>query len=264
MAREALGKMSVEYEKMVAETLYLWRDVTNTRLTYLRFVVPPATYRASFAGSVDAYLGFVRQLNSELPLVPDPCAGIDLQRGPEYELAPPGPGECPFSIEVKLGVADLNMDCTHFGFDFEAGLAFSANKDFTSGETTLTAGVGAKMDLSSIGKVSGSGQMVIVWDAGNDLSYVGVEATAGAKISGIPGLSGQLAQDTLDLGREAGSSSNGPSIGVTGADLTKDLVKVGSDTRLGVTIGPKGVDPSLSGSVSGQVLGQNIFEAKIP
>jgi hypothetical protein len=103
-----------------------------------------------------------------------------------------------------------------------------------------------------------------VWDAGNDLSYVGVEAIAGAKISGIPGLSGTLAGDTLDLGREAGAESEGPSITATGADLTKDLVKVGSDTKLGVTIGPRGCDPTLSGEISGQLLGQNIFEATIP
>jgi hypothetical protein len=103
-----------------------------------------------------------------------------------------------------------------------------------------------------------------VWDAGNDLSYVGVEAIASAKLSGIPGLSGTLAEDTLDLGRDPGAEPEGPSLTVSGADLSKDLVKVGADTRLGVTIGPKGCDPSLSGEVSGQLLGQDIFEAKIP
>jgi hypothetical protein len=213
---------------------------------------------------VTAYLGYVAKLNSELPLVEDPCAGQDISRAAKFELAPPGPGECPFSIDMHAVVATLHMDCTSFGFDFEAGLKFSATKDFTSGETTLTAGVGAKMDLNGIGSAGGSGQFVLVWDAGNDLSFVGVEAVASAKISGIPGLSGTLAGDTLDLGREAGTESAGPSVTASGADITKDLVKVGSNTRLGVTIGPKGCDPSLSGEVSGQLLGQNIFEAKIP
>jgi hypothetical protein len=120
------------------------------------------------------------------------------------------------------------------------------------------------MDLSSIGSAGVTGQMVLVWDAGNDLSFVGVEAIASAKLSGIPGLSGTLAGDTLDLGREAGAGSEGPSVTASGPDLTKDLVKAGADTRLGVTIGPKGCDPSLSGEISGQLLGQNIFEAKIP
>lgn len=265
VAQDALDKMAVEYEKMVAETLYLWRDATNTQLTHLRFMLPPAAYHISFAAQVNAYLGFVEKLNSELPLVPDPCAGQDLTRAAKFNLVPPGPGPCPFSMDMHAVVATLHIDCHSFGFDFQAGLAFSVTKDFTSGETTLTAGVGAKMDLSSIGTAGVSGQMVIVWDAGNDLSFVGVEAVvAGAKLSGIPGLSGTLAGDTLDLGREAGAESEGPSLTATGADLTKDLVKVGSNTRLGVTIGPKGCDPSLSGEVSGQVLGQNIFKAEIP
>lgn len=264
VAQAALVKMAAEYEKMVDETLYLWRDVTNWELTRLRFILPPTTYRASFAGQVMMYLGYVEKLNSELPLVQDPCAGQDLTPSARFELAAPEPGECPFSIEMNAVVATLHIDCQRFGFDFQAGLAFSVTKEFTSGETTLTAGVGAKMDLSSIGTAGVTGQMVFVWDAGNDLSYVGVEAIAGAKLSGIPGLSGTLAEDTFDLGREPGAESEGPSLTATGPDLTKDLVKVGSDTKLGVTIGPRGCDPSLSGEISGQLLGQDIFAVAIP
>lgn len=264
IAQAALAAMAAEYEKMVAETLFLWRDTTNERLAYLRFIQPEATYKISFMASVNAYLGFVHTLNSNLPLVADPCAGQDLQRAGKFDLVPPGAGPCPFSIDFDAMVATLHMDCHSFGFDFQAGLACSVTKEFVSGETTLTAGVGAKMDLGSVGKVSGSGQMVIVWDAGNDLSFVGVEAGGSAKLSGIPGLSGTLAEDTLDLGRDPGAPTEGPSITASGADLTKDLVKVGSTTRLGMEIGPRGMTPSLSGEVSGQLLGQNIFEAKIP
>ena len=155
----------------------------------------------------------------------------------------------------------MNMDCHRFGFDFKAGLAFSASKDLVSGETTLTAGVGAKTDLASIGKASVSGQMVVVWDADNSLSFVGVEAVAEAKLSGIPGLSGVIDGNTGDLA--ADGPADGPSLKVSGADLTKDLVKVGSDTRLGVTIGPKGVEPSLSGEVSGKLLGEKIFAVEL-
>jgi Flp pilus assembly protein TadD len=264
VAQAALDKMVVEYEKMVDETLYLWRDATNWELTRLRFMLPPSEYRVSFAAQVMVYLGYVERLNAELPLVPDPCAGQDTSRTARFELAPPEAGECPFSIDMNAVVATLHIDCHSFGFDFQAGLAFSVTKEFTSGETTLTAGVGAKMDLSSIGTAGVTGQMVFVWDAGNDLSYVGVEAIAAAKLSGIPGLSGTLAQDTFDLGREPGAESEGPSITATGADLTKDLVKVGADTKLGVTIGPRGCDPSLSGEISGQLLGQDIFAVAIP
>ncbi len=259
-AREILALKSAGYEKVVEETLYLWRDATNTQLTYSRFILPPTAYRIGFAGQVSAYLGFVHTLNSGLPLVPDPCAGQDLTRAAKFELMPPGSGPCPFSLDVHAVVATLHMDCHSFGFDFEAGLKFGVTKDFTSGETTLTAGTGAKMDLGGIGSAEVTGQMVMVWDAGNDLSYVGVEAIAAAKISsGIPGLSG-----TLDLGSDSGADSEGPSITANGPKLVDDLVKVSSDTKLGVTIGPKGCDPTLSGELSGKLLGQDIFTATIP
>lgn len=264
VAQAALDKMVVEYEKAVDETLFIWRDVTNSRLGYLPFTTTAETYRASYFGSVTAYLGFVRTLNELMPLVPDPCAGRENDTHAKFELVAPGARDCPFSIDIDAMVATLHMDCHSFGFDFQAGLAFSATKDFTSGETTLTAGVGAKMDLESVGSAGVSGQMVIVWDAGNDLSFVGVEANAGAKLSGIPGLAGTLAGDTFDLGREPGAPSDGPSVTATGADLTKDLVKVGSTTRLGMEVGPRGCDPHLSGEISGQLLGREIFGVRMP
>lgn len=264
VAQAALDQLAVEYEKAVDETLFIWRDVTNSRLGYLPFTTTAETYRASYFGSVTAYLGFVRTLNELMPLVQDPCAGQGKEARTKFELVAPSVRDCPFSIDIDAVVATLHMDCKSFGFDFEAGLAFSANKDFTSGETTLTAGVGAKMNLHDVGSAGVSGQMVLVWDAGNDLSFVGVEANAGAKLSGIPGLSGTLAQDTFDLGREPGAPSEGPSVTATGDDLMKDLVKVGSTTRLGMEVGPRGCDPHLSGEISGQLLGREIFEAKIP
>lgn len=264
VAQAALDKMAAEYEKAVGETLFLWRDVTNTRLAYLPFTTTEDNYRASYFGTVTAYLGFVKTLNDLLPLVPDPCAGQDTAKVPKFELAAPDASRCPFSIDIDAVVATLHMDCRTFGFDFEAGLAFSATKDFSSGETTLTAGVGAKMDLHSVGSASVSGQMVMVWDAENALSFVGVEANAAAKLSGIPGLAGTLAGDTLDLGRDPGAPSEGPSVTMTGEDLTKDLVKVGSTTRLGMEVGPHGCDPHLSGEISGQLLGREIFGLKSP
>jgi len=265
IAQAALLQMSEEYEAMVGESLFLWRDLANARLTYLRFATPEArSYRAAFAGAVGAYLVQVKNLNDQLPLLQDPCAGANWMKGPEYELAPVEPGDCPFSLEVKAVVATLKMDCTSIGFDFEAGLAFSVKKDFAhKGETTLTAGVGAKADLFDVGSAAVSGQFVLVWDRGNELSYVGVEAKAGAKISGIPGLSGTLDTDTFNLDRAAGEKPEGPSIEVSGEELTKDLVKVGQTTKLGVSIGPKGINPELDGEVSGSVLGEKLFEAKL-
>lgn len=265
VAQAALAQMNEEYEQLVAETLYVQRDVTNSYMNVLRFTMPNASmYRSAFAAQVAGYLGFIDQLNRELPLLQDPCAGQSTSRPASFELEAPSPGDCPFSLTIKLIIAELNMSCTSIGFDFEAGLAFSARKDFSSGETTLTGGLGAKMDLGDVGKVSGAAQFVVVWGRNNNISFVGVESSTAAKLSGIPGLSGELATDTFDLGREPGSATTGPSVEVSGPDILEDIVKVGSQTRLGVTIGPDSIDPTLSGSIKGAVLGEKLFEMSIP
>jgi hypothetical protein len=257
VATEYLGLMSTEYEKMVQETLYRYRALINRRLTDLPLQYPDPLYRSAFEATAGEYIGFVQLLNDELPLVSEPCSPESLRQGrkPEYEEV--GPGGCPFSLDIGVVVATLHMDCKKFGFDFKAGLAFSATKDFGTGETTLTAGVGAKTDLHGIGNAGVSGQFVMTWDRGNSLSFVGVEATAGANISGIPGLAGALEGSALGLGE-------GTSAAVEGEGLTADLVKAGSDVKLGVTVGPRGVESSLSGEMSSQVLGTDIFNISLP
>jgi|GEM_PF-2763848 len=258
VATEYLGLMSNEYEKMTQETLYRYRALINRRLTDLPLQYPDPFYRSAFEATVGEYINFILLLNEDLPLVSEPCKPESLAQGrkPEYEEV--GPGGCPFSLDVGVVVATLHMDCKKFGFDFKAGLAFSATKDFGTGETTLTAGVGVKTDLHGIGQAGGSGQVVITWDRGNSLSFVGVEATAGANISGIPGLSGALEGSTLGLGGE------GSNVSIEGEGLSEDLVKAGADVKLGVTVGPRGVESSLSGEMSSQVLGRDIFSIALP
>jgi len=91
-----------------------------------------------------------------------------------------------------------------------------------------------------------------VWDRGDNLSFVGVESSASASLSGIPGLEGAI--DTGD-GTSVGGSVPGP---------TPDLVNVSSETRLGVTLGPRGVKPTLSGSAGAEVLGRDLVRATLP
>ena len=153
--------------------------------------------------------------------------------------------------KVKFAAAKFSADCTSIGFEFEAGLKFSAKKNFQSGETTLKGGVGADLELGPVGQVEGSGQFVVVWDRGNSLSFIGVESSASAGLSGIPGLSGTL--DTGDGVAVTGSLPTG----------TPDVVNVSSETRLGVTLGPRGVEPTLQGSAAAEVLGRDLVKATL-
>jgi hypothetical protein len=152
---------------------------------------------------------------------------------------------------VKFAGVKLKGDCKSIALDFEAGLKFSAKKDFQSGETTLKGGLGVDMDVAHIGQLEGNAAFVVVWDRGDDLSFVGVESGASASIAGIPGLEGQL---------ETGDATLGGSLPGTGSS---DIVKVSSETTLGVTLGPRGVEPTLRGNAGIEVLGRDLVRAAL-
>jgi len=107
------------------------------------------------------------------------------------------------------------------------------------------------MDLHGIGKVEGSGQLVVVWDRGDDLAFVGVQSSASASISGIPGLEGEV-----DVNEDT-------TVGASLPTGTPDLVNVSSETTLGVTLGPRGMEPTLRGNAGADVLRQDLVRATL-
>jgi hypothetical protein len=176
---------------------------------------------------------------------------------PRAEAVKPAEGElptpddrCPVNIKIKVAdVGKISADCKSIGFEVDFGAKLSAKKNFQSGETTLKAGVGVDLDLAGAGQVGGEGQFVVVWDRGNNLGFIGIESSASASLSGIPGLSG-----SLDTGPDTSVGASVPNTG------TADIVNVSSETRLGVTLGPRGVEPTLEGSAGAEVLGRDLVK----
>ncbi|MBL9212008.1 MAG: hypothetical protein JNL92_16240 [Opitutaceae bacterium] len=240
------------YDELVATVSTRERVGTNEVLTYLPLLAAGDLYRQEFYNAVIDHLGRVGQLAGANPIRryqcgPNPLAGAFNR--PEGEV--PGLGGCPIQFSAKFAGLKLKGDCKSVGVDFEAGLKFSAKKDFRSGETTLKGGVGLEIELSDVGQVEGGGALVVVWDRGNDLSFVGVESGASATLAGIPGLEREFKEGDVTFGAK---------LPMTG---TPDIVKVGSETTLGVTLGPRGVEPTLRGSAGIEVLGRDLVRAAL-
>jgi len=248
----ALPGIATLYNSLVTSVSTRERVAINEELTYLPLIFGGDAYRQQFYALVIAYLRNMGELAAVNPIHTYECKVILLEGKvtPAYgEL--PSPGKCPIKINLKCKVGKLKLDCTSIGFEVEAGLKFGAKKDFKSGETTLTGGLGVDMGLSKVGQVEGSAQFVVVWDRGNNLGFVGVESSASASLGGIPGLSG-----SADTGE-------GTSVGGSTPDITPDLVNVSSETKLGVTLGPRGVEPTLTGHAGAEVLGQDLVKAEL-
>ena len=248
----ALPGIATLYNNLVTTVSTRERVAINEELTYLPLIFGGDAYRQQFYALVVAYLRNVAELAKSNPIHTYECKVILIaEKATKAYGDLPSPGKCPLKINLKCRVAKLKLDCTSIGFEVEAGLKLGAKKDFKSGETTLTGGLGVDMGLSKVGQVEGSAQFVVVWDRGNNLGFVGVESSASASLGGIPGLSG-----SADTGE-------GTSVGGSTRDITPDLVNVSSETKLGVTLGPRGVEPTLTGHAGVEVLGQDLVKAEL-
>lgn len=228
------------------------RALTNTMLAYLPLTVQGQAYQAQFAHWAAAYLKQTVYLNHATVTDNFNCKPL-----PEAGAAasptgvPPEPGDCLIKLKRDIVIGEIAFSCSGVSIDFKAGLAFSAKKDFRTGETTLTAGLGEEEGLAGIGKVSGAEQFLLVWDRNNNLSFVGVEASAEASLGKSPNL-----KRTADLG-------DGLKAEVSPPDLVPKISSVKATMRLGVTLGPDGPTPTVSGNSAATVLGRQLFEAKL-
>jgi len=249
IAQYYLVQMSARYEQFVDKTLVPLRVSANDALNCFPLFEPAPLVKPMFYGVVDTYLEGVAKITEVMPIVVGPCDSTPSVESFARTDELPSPMGCPFNLSINLVVVKLNADCSSLGFEFEAGLDFKAVKNFRSGETTLTAGVGADVGVADI-----NGGFVVSWNKDNKLSYIGMEVGASAGVSGIPGLSGTV---------DTSSVASGTSVSGSTGSLTPDLAKAGMTSTLGVTIGPNGVEPQIGGSAAAEVLGENLFDAKL-
>lgn len=249
IAQECLDMMSTRYVTFSDQTLPPLRAAVNDALNCLPFALPAPMVGSQFYGTIAQYFQVVALVNGSLPIMGPPCNNLPKAKGSALNDDLPSPDDCPLSIKINLVVAKIKADCKSLGFEFEAGLAFKAKKDFRSGETSLTAGVGA-----DIGAASVNGGFVVCWNKDNNLSYLGMQVGASAGISGIPGLSGTA---------DTSSVASGTSVTASKGGLTPDVVKVDASSSVGVTIGPNGVEPQVNGSAAADVMGRNLFGTKL-
>jgi tetratricopeptide (TPR) repeat protein len=246
IAQDCLRALSARYEEFVEQTLPPLRVATNDALNCLPLTIPAPMVRNQFYIVTATYLQTVGLVGAYMPTVGPPCVNLPPSKGSPRDDKLPDANDCPLSLKANLIVAKLKADCKSLSFEFEAGLDFKATKDFRSGETTLSAGVGANAGVANV-----SGGFVASWNKDNNLSYIGMQVSAGASLSGISGLSGTA------------NTSSSTSVTASTSSFTPDVVNVKASSTLGVTIGPSGVEPTIGGGAAATVLGQDLFETKL-
>lgn len=221
-----LAACASTYGEMENKLLPLIRNGTNLQLSYLPLTGAVQSYRTEFARTADTYLGLVMRLARLEVINKYTCGSPKIGAASTFAGEIPPFGDCPFKISVDVYVAKLKADCKSVGFELEAGLEFSAKKDFVSGETSLTAGLATPdLKFGKYGSASGSANFILTWDRDNNLDFIGVQSGAGASYG--------------------------------------NLAEASSELTIGVSLGPKGTGSTMRGQSAASVLGQGMFEAKI-
>jgi tetratricopeptide (TPR) repeat protein len=246
-----LQDCSDRYQTFEDAVLGPYRFSINLRLSYLPVAVVSVLRPQTFDLLEHEYLDVVQNL-TQSQVIHTPMGPNPMTSGPTDKPvgALPPPGDCPINLSMDLGPITFKGDCSSFGFTFAAGLAFSANKNFTSGETTLTAGVGEKYKIGSVVGSKGTTQLVLTWGRDNNLSFVGMDLTAEAHLNGIEGLSGKT------------EAEPGVYVEAKSSDLLDNISQVKANVVIGVTIGPNGATPEMRGSAAASTLGVKFASAK--
>jgi tetratricopeptide (TPR) repeat protein len=142
--------------------------------------------------------------------------------------------ECPFELEVPFIVGEFKLDCEKFYFSAGAGLAFSYENNFKTLQSTVSVGIGLKLERNVIlgpikaGVSAGVSETIfITFDGDNKVSdaglkfivkgSAGVDAEAGNKVKINKDIAKRESEAGYTLGINSGWNFNeGPFKGMFG------------------------------------------------
>ncbi|MEO5942404.1 MAG: hypothetical protein ABIP30_15575 [Ferruginibacter sp.] len=118
--------------------------------------------------------------------------------------------ECPLEISIPFIVGKFELDCDKISFSAGEGAVFGYEKNFTTKQSTLSVGIGARLELGvSAGPVKAgvsagvSETLFITFDGNNKVSDVGLKIEAKASAGVEAGGSKQLAsKKSIDIKKD--------------------------------------------------------------
>lgn len=116
--------------------------------------------------------------------------------------------ECPFDINIPLGVGDISLGCESFSIDLGEGIIGGLEYEFESGQTTVYMGVGVQAELGVL-SVEASATQYLCFDSQFNITDVGNVVSAEASVMDISstlGISGASAEANVTFSVNDGLS----------------------------------------------------------
>jgi hypothetical protein len=152
--------------------------------------------------------------------------------------------ECPLEIEIPFIVGKFELNCETFSFSGGEGAVFSYQKDFKTGQSTVSVGAGLKLELGTkLGPIETkasagmSETLFICFDGNNKFSDGGLKFTAKASV-GTEGEVGDKVKAKKDMKKE---TSLGYTVGINSGwnfqeGALKGMIGPGPETQINKNI----------------------------
>jgi len=135
---------------------------------------------------------------------------------------------CPqwLNIEFSLGISKLKADCNKYSLEVGKGVFGGYEKDFKTGTSTLTAGVGYSETFGISGKLGAKQMVYISFDNNNEFADFGLKGKVEAGLQLTPQV---IQEGILEVGGNIGSIEGGYTLGINsgfnGAVKTNGMIK---------------------------------------
>lgn len=212
-------------------------DIQKERTRYLRWVFNIEAYygymgglnkhlaNAAFLNAASEYLSKLKALAYDpMVIAGGNCDNKITNTTPKDEFDETKQMECPIDIDIPFVVGRLALNCEKFSFTGGEGVIFKMEKDFSSGQSTMSISAGLQFEGSKewgifSGEVSaGTTQsFYITWDSDNNISDAGIAFNAEAGIK---------------------AGNNLETLGDVGKDYLQEFQKeIGHKAEIGYTMG---------------------------
>lgn len=181
------------------------------------------SFDVNFYNTINHFLSAIEDLSKSTPMLVGPkmCGGEEAPKvaviDNKYDVL--NIPNCPVNISIPVVVGKISLNCTSFSISGGEGVKGSYSKNFITGQTTLTIGMGVTYEAGSAGIASVSagadGSFYMTFDKSGGFSDAGMKFSVGAS-AGVGAVnSSTSAGVTMGMNSGFNYTGNAPDVTIT-------------------------------------------------
>ena len=209
LANQYLPKFAVLTEEWQKKGWHIFQQYFDELVYWQYLTLHPVSddkFNMQYYENIIKYMGMM--VNIGQTKIVKPCEFTATKSSKESNAI--DEAECPLEISIPFIIGKFELDCDRISFSAGEGAVFGYEKNFITKQSTLSVGIGAKLELGlSVGPVkagvsAGVGEtLFITFDGNNKVSDFGLKAEAKASAGVEAGGSKELAsKKSIDIKKD--------------------------------------------------------------